>query len=250
MLFPLSMLFGAFVGFALGLTGGGGSLLAVPLLVYGLAIAPREAFGVSLAAVGATALVGVVPRIRAGQVEVGTGMLFAIAGMLGAPLGTWVAGMIPETVLLALFAVLMLVVAWRMWKSQTTNEETLQAACDTDDRGPSCQRTADGKLRLTSRCAILLVVIGLITGFLSGMFGVGGGFVIVPALVLFSGMSIHKAVATSLLVIVLVSISGVASHFAAGRGISLEVTGLFVLGGVIGMSLGGLVSKRLPAAVL
>ena len=97
---------------------------------------------------------------------------------------------------------------------------------------------------------MLLAVVGLTTGFLSGMFGVGGGFVIVPALVLFSGMPIQKAVATSLLVIVLVSISGVASHVAAGRGISLEVTGLFVLGGVIGMSLGGLVSKRLPAPVL
>ncbi len=97
---------------------------------------------------------------------------------------------------------------------------------------------------------MLLAVVGLTTGFLSGMFGVGGGFVIVPALVLFSRMPVHKAVATSLLVIVLVSISGVASHFAAGRGISLEVTGLFVLGGVIGMSLGGLVSKHLPAPVL
>ena len=83
MLYPLSILFGVCVGFALGLTGGGGSLLAVPLLVYGLSMAPREAFGVSLAAVGATALVGVIPRIRAGQVEVGTGVLFAIAGMVG-----------------------------------------------------------------------------------------------------------------------------------------------------------------------
>lgn len=251
MLFSLSILFGALVGFALGLTGGGGSLLAVPLLVYGLAIAPREAFGVSLAAVGATALVGVVPRIRAGQVEIGTGVLFAVAGMFGAPLGTWVAGMIPEALLLVLFSLLMFVVAWRMWtKSQARNGETTQGKCDTDVRGPSCQRTADGKLRITSRCALVLAVVGLTTGFLSGMFGVGGGFVIVPALVLFSGMLIHKAVATSLLVIVLVSISGVVSHFAAGRGISLEVTGLFVLGGVIGMSLGGLVSKRLPAPVL
>jgi uncharacterized protein len=251
MLFSLSILFGALVGFALGLTGGGGSLLAVPLLVYGLAMAPREAFGVSLAAVGATALVGVVPRMRAGQVEVGTGILFAIAGMVGAPLGTWVAGMMPETLLLTLFAGLMLVVAWRMWsKSRGSGDEIARVACETTERGPTCQRTEDGKLRLTSRCAVLLTIVGLTTGFLSGMFGVGGGFVIVPALVLFSGMSIRRAVATSLLVIVLVSISGVASYFATGRGISLEVTGLFVLGGVIGMSLGGVVSKRLSAAVL
>ena len=159
--------------------------------------------------------------------------------------------MIPETVLLTLFSVLMLVVAWRMWnESQPKNNEPLQSAGDKETRGPACQRTADGRLRLTSRCAMLLAVVGLTTGFLSGMFGVGGGFVIVPALVLFSGMPINKAVATSLLIIVLVSISGVASHFAAGRAISLEVTGLFVLGGVIGMSLGGVVGKRLSVSVL
>ncbi len=252
MLFSLSILFGVLIGFALGLTGGGGSLLAVPLLVYGLAIAPREAFGISLAAVGAMALVGVVPRIRAGQVEVGTGILFAVAGMLGAPLGTWVAGMIPETTLLAMFSVLMLFVAWRLWRESQMAENRLQAVCEdgTNGEGPTCQRTADGKLRLTSRCAMLLALVGLVTGFLSGMFGVGGGFVIVPALVLFSGMPIHKAVATSLLVIVLVSISGVASHFANGREISLEVTSLFVLGGVVGMFFGGLLGKRLPASVL
>ncbi len=250
MLFTLSILFGAFVGFALGLTGGGGSLLAVPLLVYGLSMPPREAFGVSLAAVGATALVGVIPRLRAGQIEIGTGVLFAVAGMVGAPLGTWVAGMISETVLLASFSVLMLVVAGRMWSKPQAEDVPLQTTCETEADGPTCQRTADGRLRLTSRCAMLLAVVGLVTGFLSGMFGVGGGFVIVPALVLFSGMPIHRAVATSLLVIVLVSISGVASHFAAGRGIPLDVTGLFVLGGAIGMSLGGRVSKRLPATTM
>jgi uncharacterized membrane protein YfcA len=247
----LSIVFGAFVGFALGLTGGGGSLLAVPLLVYGLGLAPRSAFGVSLAAVGATALVGIIPRLRAGQVEVSTGVLFAVAGMFGAPLGTWAAGMISEAVLLTIFSVLMLLVAFRMWnKSRDQAPDTAQADCETVGCGPSCQRSADGKLKLTSRCATLLTVAGLVTGFLSGMFGVGGGFVIVPALVLFSGMPIHRAVATSLLIIVLVSVSGVASHVVAGRGILLRVTGLFVLGGVIGMSLGGLFGKRLPASVL
>jgi uncharacterized membrane protein YfcA len=247
----LSILFGTAVGFALGLTGGGGSLLAVPLLVYGLGIPPREAFGISLAAVGATALVGVIPRIRSGQVEVGTGILFAAAGMLGAPVGTWVAGMIPESILLTMFSVLMLIVAWRMWNKSQGTQNALDPNCPVSDAdGPTCQRTADGKLRLTSRCAALLAVIGLITGFLSGMFGVGGGFVIVPALVLFSGMSIHKAVATSLLVIVLVSISGVSSHFAAGRGVPLQITSLFVVGGVLGMFLGGQVSKRLSARML
>lgn len=249
----LSVLSGALVGFALGLTGGGGSLLAVPLLVYGLAMAPREAFGVSLAAVGATALAGVIPRIRAGQVEVGTGVLFAAAGMLGAPLGTWGAGMIPEALLLLMFSVLMLFVAWTLWRKSNNKTKVVSCeanGCETNDGQATCQRTADGRLRLTFRCAVLLAIVGLTAGFLSGMFGVGGGFIIVPALILFSGMPIHKAVATSLLVIVLVSISGVGSHVAAGREIPLDVTGLFVLGGVVGMALGRMVSERLPAAVL
>jgi uncharacterized membrane protein YfcA len=236
----LSVLFGICVGFALGLTGGGGSLLAVPLLVYGLAVAPRDAFGISLAAVGATALIGVVPRLLQHRVEVGTGVWFALAGMLGAPLGTWVAGGVPETVLLVCFSALMVIVASKMWKQ--SREKAPEAK---EDERRSCQRTSDGKLRLTSRCAFLLAVVGLCTGFLSGMFGVGGGFVIVPALVLFSGMPIHRAIATSLLVIVLVSISGVASHLLAGRTIPPGLTITFILGGVLGLALGSQLAKRL-----
>ena len=84
----LPILFGAAVGFSLGLTGGGGSIFAVPLLVYGLSVPPREAVGISLATVGATALIGCVQRLRAREVEVGVGLLFAVAGMVGAPAGS------------------------------------------------------------------------------------------------------------------------------------------------------------------
>ena len=241
----MSILFGVLVGFALGLTGGGGSLLAVPLLVYGLQFAPREAFGVSLAAVGATALIGVVPRLKAGQVEIGIGLIFAVAGMIAAPAGTWFARLIPETALLASFSILMLFVAWQMWRKPLTTAQSDEITGE-----PTCQRTADSKLTLTSRCAMLLILLGLLTGFLVGMFGVGAGFVIVPALVLFSRMPIHRAVATSLFIIVMVSVSGVASHFAAGHDISLQLTGLFVLGGVIGLSLAGRVAKHLSGPML
>lgn len=249
MLYALSVLFGGLVGFALGMTGGGGSLLAVPLLVYGLSVAPREAFGISLAAVGATALVGVVPRIIARQAEVGTGLIFAAAGMVGAPAGTWLAGMIAEPVLLMLFAGLMLLIARSMWKSSTANSSH-EPDATTNKRPATCERTETGSLKLNSRCAVLLILLGLATGVMSGMFGVGGGFVIVPALVMFAGMTIHRAIATSLLVIVLVSVSGVASHFVAGRGISPSITGMFIAGGVLGMSAGGRVARRLPAAAL
>src|SRR6188768_726228 len=103
----LSLIFGAVVGLSLGLTGGGGAIFAVPLLVYGLGVDAREAVAISLAAVGATSFVGFLHRWKLDEVELRTGLLFAIAGMLGAPVGTWIASLIPESTLLLLFAGLM-----------------------------------------------------------------------------------------------------------------------------------------------
>lgn len=252
-MFGLAILFGCVVGFALGLTGGGGGIFAVPLLVYGLAVAPREAVGISLASVGGTAMFGAVPRMLRGGIELRTGLLFAVAGMLGAPVGSYLSTLVPENVLLVMFGVLMFVVAQRMW-SKACNPVLPSGVCPTEDEpGPdrsACQRDADGRLRLTSRCARLLIVVGLMTGVLSGMFGVGGGFVIVPALVIFSGMAIHQAVGTSLFVIVLVSISGVTSHLLNGNELSLETTLQFMVGGFAGMWLGGIVAKRLKGPTL
>ena len=252
-MFGLAILFGCVVGFALGLTGGGGGIFAVPLLVYGLAVAPREAVGISLASVGGTAMFGAVPRMMHGEVELRTGLLFAVAGMLGAPVGTYLSTLVPENVLLLMFAVLMLVVAQRMW-SKAGNPSLPSGVCPTESEpGPdrsACQRDADGKLRMTSKCARLLVLVGVMTGVLAGMFGVGGGFVIVPALLIFSGMAIHQAVGTSLFVIVLVSISGVASHVLGGNELSVQTTLQFMAGGFAGMWLGGIVAGRLKGPTL
>ena len=248
---PLSLIFGAVVGLSLGLTGGGGAIFAVPLLVYGLGVPTREAVGISLAAVGATSLVGFLHRWRLEQVEIRTGLLFAVAGMLGAPIGSWIAGLLPEALLLSLFAGLMVLVAIQLWQ-QASRPATDHTACPTPDQvdGSTCQRDAAGMLILTSRCAALLLLVGVLTGILSGLFGVGGGFVIVPALVLFSGMSIHRAVGTSLMVIALVSVSGVASHLWAGRAISPEVTGWFIFGGVAGLIVGQQIGRRLSGPLL
>ena len=151
----LAVIFGCVVGFALGLTGGGGGVFAVPMLVYGLAVAPREAVGISLASVGGTALAGVVPRLWRGEVELRTGLLFAVAGMIGAPIGSYLSTLFPETVLMVMFGCLMLSVAWRMW-AKTRNPELATGVCATEsqvtvDRS-ACQRGEDGTLRLTSKC--------------------------------------------------------------------------------------------------
>lgn len=252
-MFGLVIFFGCLVGFALGLTGGGGGVFAVPMLVYGLGIPPREAVGISLAAVGGTALFGAVPRLIHGDVELRTGLLFAVAGMTSAPVGSYLSTFIPENILLVMFGGLMLVVAYRMW-AKARNPQLATGVCATEsdvqrDRS-ACQRDEAGTLRLTSRCARLLIVVGLLTGILSGMFGVGGGFVIVPALVLFSGMQMHRAVGTSLFCIVLISASGLVSYFASGREMAYETTLWFLLGGVAGMMLGGLVATRLKGPTL
>jgi uncharacterized membrane protein YfcA len=245
----LSLIFGAIVGLSLGLTGGGGAIFAVPLLVYGLSIDPRQSVGISLAAVGITSLVGFLGRWKARQVEVATGIMFAVAGMIGAPIGAWLSDRIPESVLLTLFALLMLVVANRMWRKAGSSSADVTFTSEDDD-GPTCRRDATGDLRLTSPCALLLGIVGVLTGVLSGLFGIGGGFVIVPALILFSGMAIHKAVGTSLLVITLVSASGVASHLLAGRDIPLETTSYFIVGGVLGMFVGIWASRYLSGPTL
>jgi len=248
---PLSLIFGAVVGLSLGLTGGGGAIFAVPLLVYGLGVSPREAVAISLAAVGATSFVGFLHRWRLGEVELRTGLLFAIAGMVGAPVGAWIASMIPEAILLLAFAGLMVIVAIRLWQ-QASHPVLPPAACPIPEQqdGPTCQRDATGALILTSRCAVLLLVVGVLTGVLSGLFGVGGGFVIVPALVLFSGMSIHRAVGTSLMVIALVSVSGVAAQAWAGRVIDPVVTSLFIAGGIAGLFAGQRIGRRLSGPAL
>jgi len=245
----LTLLFGALVGFSLGLTGGGGAIFAVPLLVYGLGVPAREAVGVSLLTVGATSLVGFVQRAWSRMVEFPTGLLFALAGVIGAPAGAMLADRIPEAVLLGSFAVLMLVIAVRMWRKAADSAAGLPIIMD-DNAGPTCRRDPEGKLRLTSQCAVLLGVIGLASGGLSGLFGVGGGFIIVPALVVFSGMGIQRAIGTSLLVITLISASGTASHLLAGKDLTLSTAGLFTVGSIAGLFAGSGLAQRLAGPTL
>lgn len=247
----LSITFGFVVGLSLGLTGGGGTLFAVPLLVYGLDIPAREAVGISLAAVGTTSFVGFLHKWRLGDVEIRTGLIFAAAGMLGAPIGTVIAGWVSEFVLMLMFAGLMVLVAVRMWQQAGD----ANADCPTDSTISSaghlvCDRDESGTLVLTSRCAVLLLSLGGLTGVLSGLFGVGGGFVIVPALVLFSRMAIHRAIGTSLIVVAMISASGVAAQLWSGQSISTMVTITFIVGGIAGMFSGQQFGRRLSGMAL
>ena len=256
----LSLLFGSIVGLSLGLTGGGGAIFAVPLLAYGLGVPAREAVTTSLVSVGLTSFVGFLGKWRKGEAELRTGLLFAIAGMLGAPFGTWLAKQIPENWLMLMFSGLMITIAWKMWKKGAGAAIAGQVCIPVETSGqqldgyvkdgPGCQRDASGQLILTSRCARMLLLVGVASGTLSGMFGVGGGFIIVPALILFSSMSMSRAVGTSLLVISLVSVSGLASQLWGGQSITFSITALFATGGMLGLWLGLMIGHRLSASML
>lgn len=244
MLVILTVMLGALVGFSLGMTGGGGAIFAVPILVYALGIEPREAIGTSLFTVGITSLVGFAQRARRGLVEYPTGLLFAAAGMIGAPVGSTIADYVPESVMLTLFAGLMLFIAVRMWMKAKDKAIHDQILAD-DNAGPVCRRDPQGRLRLTSPCAMLLGAVGLSVGLLTGMFGVGGGFIIVPALVSFACMGMQRAIGTSLLIVTLVSISGTTSHLLAGKALSFQTVGLFTSGSLVGLFVGGWLAQKM-----
>lgn len=252
----LSIVFGVIVGLALGLTGGGGSIFAVPLLIYGLDVAPRNAVAISLVAVALTAASGAIEGWWHSAVELRAAAIFAVAGMAAAPGGVWLGNQVsPELTVLA-FAVLMLIVAARMLiKAQRSPDEArvIRARIATEaanDLRTVCRYSVDGRLRLTARCSLVLVAAGLVVGVLSGFFGVGGGFLIVPALMLITEMGIHRAVATSLLVITLIGLSGVVSAVWAGRQIEPALTALFIVGGVIGMGGGRVLAQHLAGRTL
>ena len=245
----LTVVLGALVGFSLGLTGGGGAIFAVPMLVYVLGVPAREAVGISLLTVGSTAFVGFVQRARRSMVEFPTGLLFALAGMIGAPIGSKLADFVPEPLLLAMFAGLMFLIAIRMWLKANEKASHLPILAD-DNAGPTCRRDPEGRLRLTSQCAMLLGIVGLSAGILTGVFGVGGGFIIVPALVSFACMGMQRAIGTSLLIITLVSLSGTTGHLLAGKELSLQTSGLFTSGSLIGLFIGSWLAQRLAGPML
>jgi uncharacterized membrane protein YfcA len=226
----IALLYGLVVGAALGLTGGGGSIFAIPLLVYGLGLPMPEATGLSLAAVGLMAGFGAAVQRR--NLEWRAGLVFAAAGMLLAPVGAALGHALPPALVLSAFALLMGYVGWRMRQGQTSELPT----------GP-CVARANGKPG--PGCYARLGAAGAVTGILSGVFGVGGGFIIVPALVFVTGMPIHRAVATSLMVIFLIAFSGVTSHILQGAVIPWQAGILFVVGGLVGMLVGDRGRERL-----
>jgi uncharacterized membrane protein YfcA len=220
----------------------------MPLLVYGLGVPVRDAISVSLAAVALTAAFGAAGTIKSKLLEYRVGLIFAVAGMLTAPIGVKIARSLSESTIVTGFALLMIAVAFSMWHKASRVPDSSTAVVS--DAGPICRFNPDQQLRLTAPCSVLLAVTGLGSGILSGLFGIGGGFIIVPALSFFTMLDIHRAVATSLLVIALIGLSGIGAMLLEGRQLPWALSGLFILGGCAGMYAGRLLARRLAGARL
>jgi uncharacterized membrane protein YfcA len=232
---------GLVVGVILALTGAGGGILAVPLLVFGLQIGVAQAGPIGLLAVGMAAALGAILGLREGIVRYRAAFLIAVSGMLVAPFGLWLAHRIDNRWLGVLFALVLLLVAAR-----TLHQARQGAASRPPGRAaPPCMRDPlSGRFAWTGRCARALSLAGSAAGLLSGLLGVGGGFVMVPALQRYTNLEMRSVVATSLAVIALVSVSGVLASAASGA-MAWPLALPFSAGALFGMLGGRLVSTRL-----
>ena len=216
---------GSLVGFTLALVGGGGSILAVPLLVYLVGIAnPHVAIGTSAVSVAVNAAISLVGRARSGAVKWRCIAVFTTMGVIGAFVGSFFGRQFDGEALLALFAVLMIVVGALMLRKGE------------DEGEPSVRLSKDNFPKL--------VVYGFGTGLLSGFFGIGGGFLIVPGLIAATGMPIWNAMASSLFAVMSFGVTTAGSYAWAGL-VDWGIAGFFIAGGFIGGILGTRTAKNL-----
>lgn len=214
------------VGVSLGLLGGGGSILTVPLLVYVAGQDPKVAIATSLLVVGITSAAGAVPHARAGRVRWRIAVLFGLAGMAGSYAGGRIGSLVDGTWLLVAFAVMMAVTSVAMLRGRRAG------GAGTDDERPMATGRALGT--------------GVVVGLVTGLVGAGGGFVIVPALVLLGGLPMHAAVGTSLVVIAMNSSAGLLGYLsgvAVDWPVAVAVTAAAVVGSVLGGRLAGRISQ-------
>lgn len=221
----LGLASGVLVGFSLGLIGGGGSILAVPLMFYLVGVPDAHvAIGTSAVAVGANAAANLVPHARRGTVKWRCAGVFAAAGVLGAYAGSTLSKWIDGQRLLAMFAVLMIVVGATMLRRRS-------------DKGAE-------SVQLNRENLPKLLLLGFITGGLSGFFGIGGGFLIVPGLMLATGMPILNAIGSSLVAITVFGLTTAANYAASGL-VDWLLAAIFLAGGVLGGVMGAALAKRL-----
>jgi uncharacterized membrane protein YfcA len=223
----LTVALAVFVGISLGLLGGGGSILTVPLLAYVGGLDPKQAISTSLLVVGVTSAVGAITHARAGRVRWKVAAVFGAAAMAGAYTGGRLAHFIPGNILLIAFAVIMITAAVAMLRGRRDLAD--------ESGGP----LPIGKILLQ----------GGVVGMISGLVGAGGGFLLVPALALLGGLPMPVAVGTSLVVISMQSFAGFAGHLS-GESIDWKLAAMVTAAAVVGSIAGGMLTSYVQPATL
>ena len=233
----LAIPFGLAIGLAVGTLGGGGSVLAVPVLVYVLDQTVPEATTASLVVVAAGAVAGGLSHARARRVCWRHAGSFTAAALPGIAVGTLVAETISETLLLAGFAVVMLAAAHATWRKAGDREPEPDGSWEGGGACPPLRLPRD-------------LVAGAAVGFVTGFFGVGGGFLIVPTLAIALAFTMRTAVGTSLVIITATSLLGLAAHLLAGRSVEVDVTAALTVACVVGAVAGAGLASRIPQRAL
>ena len=237
----ISICLGMFIGFILALSGAGGGIFAIPLLMFGLHLNITQAAPIALLAVMSAASVGAIQGLNKGIVRYKTALLMGAFGIVFAPLGVWLAKRAPTQYLGLMFAAILIYLATRMWK-----RDFKKVYDNANNPTPACVlNPATSKLFWTAHCTKRLVATGSAAGLLSGLLGVGGGFFIVPSLRKVSNFDTQTTIATSLAVIALVSAGSVATYLLHGD-ISWNIAVPFVVSAMVGMFVFRLFSHKIP----
>jgi len=228
---------GLVTGMLLGIFGSGGSIITMPALLYLLDVEPKSAIAMSLGIVAITATITALQHWRHGNVDLKITAVFGLFGVAGTYAGALVGVVTPVVIQLSVFALVMYAAAWKMIKPSPQHKSVGAAAADCPDG--HCDDLQYGHIALH----------GIAVGVLTGIVGVGGGFLIVPALVLLSGLSMKRAVGTSLSIVSLKSFAGFAGY-AGSVAIDYQLMGLFTAIAVVGSVAGSQLGHRLPADLL
>jgi len=252
----LAAVLGVAIGLSLGALGGGGSILTVPALVYVLGVTAKDATGASLLIVGLSALFGMLAHHRAGRVRWSNGVTIGFISVVGSTAGTALNRHINPDVLLLVFAGLMFVVAAMMIRRDRRTATAPARASEARARdltpalsnGPGAvARTADPavEVRKPSTRPQLVVVVGVVVGFLTGFLGVGGGFIVVPSLVLALGFGLAEAVGTSLLIIAISSAFAIVERGGV-HGVAPHILVPFAASAMVAALVGNQIASRVP----
>lgn len=229
---------GVFIGIIMALTGSGGGIIAVPLLVMLFGLTLQDAAPIALCAVALASGVGAILGFYRNELRYRAASLMAFAGIATAPIGLFIAPYISSTLLSSMFIGLLLWVSWK-----TVFQKKMQQGVDQKNYFVCEHDQTTARLIWTRRCAKILVVTGAITGFLSGLLGVGGGFIMVPALSRYTNLPVRSIIATVLCVAALVSLSAVVSSLWHGL-LNIQLAALFSSGALIGLIVGEVIGSK------